>query len=644
MTEEEYREKVREELLAVRTDVRDVGFRDQFGFVVDIENGDPTTRGEGTLHTAIATVALATGNFHQDAWERAQANQFVLQLLETLRDRGWGNQDGHGLVHPIRHVDVSDFDASGNPFRLSPLTKDSFGAIMAACIYAYRCPHSSDAVRSVAVELFQKWRDYLVAHQWMTHSNYIAGEFERDDDEYRHICNEHCESQDFKGPESFMLLPHEHYALQCAEVALEQKTSHWDIWSQGIAVELGMAFTNLGAPYIGKASEQGMRLLLDHLEYRLACSVPLGPLGWSCRSIEGAYSIRIPEGVRESVSRTFGDLIRDLIRDYVRGQILSGPQASQLLGIAISRVLDGLPAGIGPSTWRSILTLGLRQITPWLDGSTWVEAATLATTLQILRRMNVSVQSYTLWSYATIFETRPELADLLRPLVQEFFRGQRADGNPNGLWAWLAENNRVVEEQLTTFYTHPPDRWSSFAFGSTPFDEWFNSPRKPEKQSPRLDYLVLHGLKEKGPPRGVTDVGQEWLESFRHAAAQAFGLRNLIDMFDIAQLAEIMLTLKRGDLREVFDLLDTSRLAEILERLDDTRIANIIPKLDNLGDVKHVVERLDDTRFAAVVSRLSEGDVRNVIEVAPTSKVEALPSEIRDRLSGMSQLRNRLPW
>ena len=82
MTEQEYRQKIRRELLAMRTDAQ-TGFRDAAGFIVDYSDGKPDTLGEGTLHTAIAAVAIATGNFHQDAWEAAEANDRLAELLEA---------------------------------------------------------------------------------------------------------------------------------------------------------------------------------------------------------------------------------------------------------------------------------------------------------------------------------------------------------------------------------------------------------------------------------------------------------------------------------------------------------------------------------------------------------------------------------
>jgi hypothetical protein len=533
MSEEQYRDRVRQELLARRTDTQ-TGFRDNFGFIVDYSNGHPDTLGEGTLHTAIAATAIATGNFHQDAWESAEANQHLIELLESLRDGGWGNRDGLGREHPIRHPNEFEFDSAGNAFRRSPLTKDGFGAVLAACYYAYKCPHSSDAVRGTATSLIQKWIEYLVFSQWRTHSNYIAGEFEQDGDYYKNIFSDSAGGRvHFRGPESFMLLPHEIYALQNVGAALGQKTSNWDVWSQGMLPELKQTIIDIVAPYVGDACQRGMSAILDELRIALPYSIPLGGPGWDFGKLEGEFVVGIPSDVRMAIASSFGNAIRDIIREFVRLDNLGHDQAGQLLWLAVSRILNLLPSSLGPDKWRSVLTLGMRQVSPWLDGSIWLEAVTFAGTLQLLKKQPTFVQSYSVWSYAVTFETRPELADLLRPLVQEFFSALRGQGNPIGMWAWLAEDTGRVNEHLATFYTASPYRWSKFAYGSTGYGDWVNDvvaspeeidgkPNPENRQSPRLDYLVLQGLAEKGPPRGLSDIARDWFKMFGGAVGDLF--------------------------------------------------------------------------------------------------------------------------
>lgn len=109
---DDYKLLARNELLRQSTGIC---FRDHYGFVVDYNEETkgkltPTTPGEACLHTAIAGIAIATGNYSQDEWEKANANQLLIELLNTLLDHGWGNKDNLGREHPIRHPDWLDFN------------------------------------------------------------------------------------------------------------------------------------------------------------------------------------------------------------------------------------------------------------------------------------------------------------------------------------------------------------------------------------------------------------------------------------------------------------------------------------------------------------------------------------------------------
>jgi hypothetical protein len=137
-----YLQQARDELFNTRSNVQ-VGFRDADGYIVDYEEEQgvwvPHTRGEGTLHTAIAAVSIATGNYTQDSWENAAANNVLTELLETLLNRSWGDTAGLFRVHPIRHPDKYEYNANGRRMRQRPLTKDSFGTIPPAAFHAYHC-------------------------------------------------------------------------------------------------------------------------------------------------------------------------------------------------------------------------------------------------------------------------------------------------------------------------------------------------------------------------------------------------------------------------------------------------------------------------------------------------------------------------
>lgn len=139
-----------------------IGFIDDCGYIVatkyeiDVINpdsgvithpGEADIRGEATYYTAIAVVALATGNYVQQLWDIANANDNIIKLLRVLEGTSWGNRDSAGTLHPIRHPELFDYDKNKVKIQQRPLTKDSFGPILAACYYAFSCPNSSDTVR-----------------------------------------------------------------------------------------------------------------------------------------------------------------------------------------------------------------------------------------------------------------------------------------------------------------------------------------------------------------------------------------------------------------------------------------------------------------------------------------------------------------
>ena len=539
-------------------------FRDSIGYVAMYKDGAIKPDGEATLYTALAVVALSAGNYHQDAWELANANERLAELLTVLIERSWGNPDGRGREHPIRHPDLHHYDLQGNEIRKDPLTKDSFAPIVAASYYAYMCPHSNSNVRELARRLIRKWSDYLVLNQWLTHSNYIAGEFdavpkkkldpstgqwqETNEKAYEHIfgrlvhANQRREERqvDFKGPEFYFVFPHEIYALQNVAAKLGVPLPQSDIWSNEFVAELKQTMADWAAPAFANAAGRGLEYILQRLGYAVPYSIPLGPPDWDYGKVEGVFEVRIPAGDRERIVRDFTTIVRDFIKESVRLGNFREHQTADLVGIAIDRVLDFFPNSLGPDKWRSVLVGGLRQVMPWLSNDGWVEAVTFLATLQLLKTQKPHVVSYTLWAYAVECETRPELEDILRPFVQEFFGFLRENGNPNGLWAWLAEDTGRVQGQMALFDSREDQRiWSTFAFTSPDkFDDWMNegltNPATGSgKEAPRLDYLLLRALDEKGAPRGLTDVLSDWWHAFVDAvgnACQAF-INGIKDQF-----------------------------------------------------------------------------------------------------------------
>ncbi|MGN4555544.1 hypothetical protein ACTFRD_25895 [Bacillus cereus group sp. MYBK249-1] len=527
------------------------GFRDQYGYIIHHhrENTDdemkPDELGEATLYTAIAAIAIATGNYKQDDWDKNFANEKLKGLLNTLLEKSWGNRDNLGRKHPIRHPDDIEYYKYGNDLksRMSPMTKDSFGAIVAASYYAYSCPNSSQEVRNLARDLITKWTEYLILFQWRTHSMYIEGEFECEDSilgvldcndkPYKYIYSDvNGTKKTYKGIEAFMLLPHEIYALQNAAAQLGVPTSHWKVWDT-INPELQQTIIDFAVPYIAQFAGEALDNLLKSYHGVFPYNIPLGPPGWNLGKIEGVFTFEIPTDIRVQIVTTFKEAMKDLLREIVRLNNYAAYQGNELLGILINRVLNLFPDVLGRSSWRSILTKSIQQVLPWITKLGWVEAITFIGTLQLLKTQKVSTISYTLWIYAVECETRPELKDILKAAIQDFYGYLRGNDNPNSLWAWIAEDSGRVSEHLQIFESKEWNYWWRFAYQEVEFNKWLLKPEnrsneviKDDEQndSPRLDYLVLSGLAEKGTPIGLTDILSDWWEDFMNLARDAANL------------------------------------------------------------------------------------------------------------------------
>ncbi|MFE4047386.1 hypothetical protein [Priestia sp. YIM B13490] len=366
-----YREQARTELLRNRSN-GDIGFQDEYGYVIDYDKEEkPTTLGEGTLHTAIAIIAITTGNYKQDTWEITEANYKILGLLNTLLQNSWGNRDIYD--HPIRHQALYEYSANGQQLRASPLTKDSFGAIIAAAYYAYKCPNSNSEIRIKSRELINKWGEYLTRSQWRTHYNYIPGEFEYEvidgEKKYKNIYSKDGGRVMYKGPEAFRLMPHEIYAVKNVANLMGIPTVHWAIWSNGMPSDLKQVMLDVVAPYIAETATKGFRYILKHLNYEIPYSIPLGPSNWKLGKVEGIYKVDVDS---IGIGNSFHRLLLKLIREIISLDNYNSSQASDLLKTAvnqISELLEAFSANLSRESWNSVLTVGLQRVIPWLDGS-----------------------------------------------------------------------------------------------------------------------------------------------------------------------------------------------------------------------------------------------------------------------------------
>jgi hypothetical protein len=140
LTDNEYKSKVQQQLTTVR-DLSDLtstlettGYLDEHGYLIEWnkisdECGKqimgPHAEGEATYFTAIALVALASGNYNQDSWEAQNANHYIENFLDVLENKSWGNKEASGETHPIRHPDWVEYYGN-DQMRQRPLSKDSF--------------------------------------------------------------------------------------------------------------------------------------------------------------------------------------------------------------------------------------------------------------------------------------------------------------------------------------------------------------------------------------------------------------------------------------------------------------------------------------------------------------------------------------
>lgn len=517
------KQDARDELYAKQNSL--LKFRDKFGFVIDLDDptsdvlGDetPNTLGEATYHTAITAIAVATGNYNQDEWEKNTSNSFLSELLRTLIDKAWGNKDNLGRVHPIRHPDLYDFNRNGDKIRCRPLSKDSFGPILAAIYYSYKCPNSNEEVRTLSHKLATKWADYLVLFQWRLHSIYLEGEFDQDGNYYRNIfSNEHHKPTSYLGPEAFILLPHEIYAFQNVASTVGIPSVTWNPWIN-LSIELESTMKDYVAPYVGELSGRAFKLLLEQLNLSIPVDIPLGANDWNMGNIKWKFEIKFPSNIQERIAKKVNIVTTDAIREVYRLKTYNGEQDIDLFGLVLNKILDMFPQDLTQDTWRTVLTDAMQKVIPWLSGRIWVEAGTFLGTLGLLSAGKPSDISYTCWSFVVECETRVEIREFLRLAINGFYDKIASNDNPNGLWAWLAEDLDMVKKQQQLFESKKMRYWNEFAYGPTKYNEWAQrtDASNEEKKSPRVDYLVIDGLLEKGFPAGVTEVVENWYEKVK---------------------------------------------------------------------------------------------------------------------------------
>ncbi|KAJ6036163.1 hypothetical protein N7540_000442 [Penicillium herquei] len=142
---------------------------------------------------------------------------------------------------------------------------------------------------------------------------------------------------------------------------------------------------------------------------------------------------------------------------------------------------------------------------PWFDPEILAEFYSFAIVgFYTLFSKKDSDISYTVWSFIIVSDCRPVLIYWLLPVVSGVFELISSRGNPNGIWAWIAHKKSVVEDQIHVFENKHINKWKYWAYTKT-YSQWLEgdvntNPNQHNPGSSRMDYLLLHGLVEKGVP------------------------------------------------------------------------------------------------------------------------------------------------
>lgn len=499
-------------------------FRDQYGFVVNLNQGIPVPDGEATFWTAIAAVQSALDG----------DNASTALSLNALLKYSWGNRDESGQLHPIRHPEVFWYNTNGTRIYQQPLSKDSIGAIISAGYYAYTASDSSPEVRQLGRDLIDKWFDYLVRNQWSTHADILHEELNNEpkpgkpkESIFSDIVNivqnpvsgAFEESQvTYLGPESYLVLPHERYALKNVASRVGVATVPIDI-GPGLIASVGQFV----ADYVVEQAAAGLDNLLASIDSKSKnFSIDITFQGQFITRVGGTFGISIPASLRESLVSSF----ESTIRDAVQSANLYSLQSGELIGVAVNNMLDSLPDILGKESWRSFLTGAIQQIVPWLDGTALGEAAMFMIVIDALKYEKISGPDkihFAFWPVLMEFETRPEMVDILKPFVTDFNSFLKGNDNHNGLWAWLAEDNGQVDSLLAKFEQESLRLWPAGKDVNADYawqrdDEFWSTDNEGDqvKQHSRLDYLVLNNLDGHDYPQGIIepigDILSHWAD------------------------------------------------------------------------------------------------------------------------------------
>jgi len=363
-------------------------------------NGDASTfTAEASIGTALAGDNTATAGY-----------------LNALLNYSW---DSNG--NPIRHPDIKQYISNGQGgytfYRNNPMSEDSFGSIIAASYFAYTSSTSSTEVKDLARQLVEKFINYLIVHQWWLIPDYSQFDFaETGTGSGAKLANIYSydpttgtySNDTFNGPETYLIAPPQRYELQEVAADMGFSTSQWNIWTGGVPATVTQGVADYVAGPVGAAAGRALDFILKQIEFSVPYDFELGSSDFNFGEIKGAVTLSIPDSLRQSMVNAFSSGVTQVIRDAAQTVNLLTFQQGELVGLALNPVLDILKnynfsipysipipsgaAGLFPTqtisgninlsiplgNWRDALTGALQKVTPWLDGSALVEAATFA--------------------------------------------------------------------------------------------------------------------------------------------------------------------------------------------------------------------------------------------------------------------------
>lgn len=295
-------------------------FRDAYGYVIEFENEMPSGRGDATLKTALAAVgtAMAASQAVSDA-DRKALSAATLSLLTTIYKYSWDQQG-----NPIRHPTLWFYNAQGQPLGMRPLSKDSFGSIMAACYYSYTLPKMEAVVKTMAKKLLGKYINYLVLNQFRLVKQLQLDQLKGDI--YSKSDQGVLKKQMLEGLDTFLILPTEGYALKAVGAKMGFTTVAWEPWSNfaagatqaladyfaeylayGFDLPAALAATNSVAAFIDSG---GLNGILSSLKFSIPYSLNVA----GTTVIDGQVTLALPDNVRAATVKAFKDTIRETVR------------------------------------------------------------------------------------------------------------------------------------------------------------------------------------------------------------------------------------------------------------------------------------------------------------------------------------------